>query len=381
MRVWNWGRIAGAALMLLALTGCISFVNSERGLQFGPLGNGVASVHKLFVVSSRVRAENGDPVGELRADRSAVLSYFQYDISVPLRAKPGAVQWASAVQPNPAKDFYAYDRKRFDTNAQMLSAAIAARSPKRGPKRALVFVPGFNSNEAATVYRSAQVDRDFSSPEIKLVYDWPSAGEPLLYLHDADSITFARDGLTTLLADLANSSISEISIMGYSAGAPLVMEALRQLRLTGRNGLFNKLEGVILLSPDIDLDVFKADLGRIGRMQNKLFVFSGSDDAVQKMFAPVWGDKQRLGLMRDFSALEDFDVTFIDPGASGDNGESNHLAIVGSPTYIDVVRRMSGSDLIRFAKDAAAGKVPGSQTENYGRTKRVILPKSVPQIQ
>lgn len=374
MQVERWSKVVVGVLVLLALTGCISIINSERELQYGPVDNSVSQAARIFAVSSRVRDQNGDPVGSLGSDRSPSLSYFQYDVSVPLRAKPGAVQWARGDVPDPARDFFVRSRSQFSGMQKMMRAAYAARPARSANKRALVFVPGFNSNEAATVYRTAQIDRDFSSPHIKIVYDWPSAGHPQLYLHDADSVTFARDGLARLLNDLARSQVTHVSIMGYSAGVPLVMEALRQLRLTGQNRIYGKLEGVILLSPDIDADVFTSHMRRIGPLKDKLFVFSGSDDAVQKLFAPVWGDKQRLGLMHDFSALSDVDVTFIDPGATGDNGESNHLAVVGSPTYIDVARRMSGSDLVGFAKDVAKGKVVNAEVEVYGRAKRIVLP-------
>lgn len=375
MRFGSWVRGAFILVALFALSGCITIINSYRGIQYGEADSSVADTRRLYAASGRVRDASGEPIGELGSVRSSVLSYFEYDVSVPKGSRPGAVSWAGGDVPNPSTDFYVLNRKQLSGHGHMANAALASARGEHKSKRVMVFVPGFNSNEAASIYRTAQVDRDFPSPGTKILYDWPSAGHPQLYLHDQDSIIFARDGLVKLLDDLAGSQFTHISLMGYSAGAPLVMEALRQLRLTGKNRLFGKLEGVIMLSPDIDLDVFKQGMARVGQLPNKMFVFSGSDDAIQKLFAPVWGGKTRLGLIKDYNELSGTDVTFIDPGAAGDNGPSNHLAIVGSPSYIKVVREMSRGDLMQFARDAEAGKVPGSEILTYGKVKRVILPK------
>lgn len=368
-------RNAVAIVGLFALTGCISIVNSFRDIQFAATDSAVAETHRLYAASSRVRDANGVPVGETGSERSSALSYFQYDVSVPRSGKPGAVAWARSDIPNPSADFFVVDRTALAGPSAMANAALGHAGGAQNSRKALVFVPGFNSNEAASVYLSAQIDRDFPSPATKILYDWPSAGHPQLYLHDQDSVAFARDGLVELLDDLSGSGFTQISVMGYSAGATLALEALRQLRLSGKNRFFDKLDGVILLSPDIDLDVFKQSMRRVGQLPNDMYVFSGSDDSIQKTFAPVWGNKPRLGLVGDFNDLSEIDVTFIDPGAAGDNGPSNHLAIVGSPSYIKVVRALSGGDLVQFARDAEAGKVAGSIVERYGKTRRVILPK------
>ncbi|MGO8411564.1 alpha/beta hydrolase, partial [Rhizobium ruizarguesonis] len=76
----------------------------------------------------------------------------------------------------------------------------------------------------------------------------------------------SRDALTDLLAALARDSrIGTITVFAHSMGGWLTVEALRQLRLSGQDDVFNRLT-VVLAAPDIDVDVFQAQMQVIGPM-------------------------------------------------------------------------------------------------------------------
>lgn len=378
-------RIAGlgsrlvAGLVLLGfLSACATYGEPNHKLSFAAPNPAVAETHEIFVASTRVRDEKGNPIGPWEAGRSEQERYFSYDVSTPKNAKPGRILWASGANANPARDFAVVGSREIGS-ARAFGSAVSTHAARGGPagREALLFVHGFNTSFAQSLFRLTQIDRDFGVPGTKILYDWPSAGTEFMYLHDIDSQAFARDGLADLLDDLAHSKLDGVVIAAYSSGAGLAMEALRQLKLEKRTAILRKIRGVILISPDMDVDVFKVTANRLGRLPQPFFVFSSRDDFVFNLFAPLWGDKERLGHVKDLNRLGEYDITFIDPGAAGDNGDYNHLAVAGSPTFIAVANGLAGSSIVKFARLAEAGGIPGSTVNRFGKIVSVVLPARV----
>ena len=72
------------------------------------------------------------------------------------------------------------------------------------------------------------------------------------------------------------------------------MEAIRQLRLQGRNDVISRLQ-VGLAAPDIDMDVFRAQADVIGPLSPPLTVLISSDDRALAISSRVAGSRPRLG--------------------------------------------------------------------------------------
>ena len=56
---------------------------------------------------------------------------------------------------------------------------------------------------------------------------------------------------------LARSTAAEFNLSGHSMGAFLLMDTLRTMALVGHNDVFRKLNTVLLISPDIEIDAFR----------------------------------------------------------------------------------------------------------------------------
>ena len=98
---------------------------------------------------------------------------------------------------------------------------------------AIIFVHGYNSNFAEGVYRIAQFAHDLQLPGTVVLYSWPSAAEPLGYAYDRDSALFARDGLESLIHEVAHAGAKRILLVAHSMGSGLTMEALRSAAIRG----------------------------------------------------------------------------------------------------------------------------------------------------
>ena len=88
----------------------------------------------------------------------------------------------------------------------------------------------------------------------------------------------------------------DVTLLGHSMGAWLTVEALRQLRLTGRSATLAGLN-VILAAPDIDLDVFSAQMRVIGPLTPPMTVLVSPDDKALAFAGSVAGDRKRLGAL------------------------------------------------------------------------------------
>jgi esterase/lipase superfamily enzyme len=79
-------------------------------------------------------------------------------------------------------------------------------------------------------------------------------------------------------------------------GAWLVMEALHQLKLQGRDDVLSRLR-VFLASPDIDANVFQSQLAAIGRMRQPITLFVSKDDVALRVSGLLAGDRRRIGVL------------------------------------------------------------------------------------
>lgn len=145
-------------------------------------------------------------------------------------------------------------------------------------RRVVVFVHGYNYNFQEALFRLAQLRADSNLPAVPILFAWPSQAALSGYIADKDSATFSRDNLTQLLIDLTKDrKRGEVMVFAHSMGGWLTTEALRQLKLEGRQDVLDKLT-VVLAAPDIDADVFISQLNLIGKMSPPLTVLVSRDD-------------------------------------------------------------------------------------------------------
>ncbi len=201
-----------------------------------------------------------------------------------------------------------------------------------------MFVHGYNNTFSEGLYRQAQMEHDFKTPAVEVHYSWPSAADPRLYLYDRDSAFFGRDGLDSLLRTLARSRAERIVLVAHSMGAQVVVEALRQMALTGAPAVFGKLSAVVLLAPDVDVDLFHSSLRPLVALDLPWFIFVSSRDRALRMSSLVRGQRERLGSLSDLEGVADLQVTVIDLSDVTSLDRLGHQTVAQSPVMISLIQ-------------------------------------------
>ena len=341
-------------LVLLTLAAC-----APRGeIVLDPAAASVGTLRNVFVGTTRAKdAETGGlGVDRLRGDPT----FARYDVSVPPDRPVGKLVWPrrNAV-PDPTRDFVTTDAELYDSGAEFrrdLHAALLAQP--RGTRDALVFVHGFNTTFAEGLYRIAQLSVDLDLPGVPVHYAWPSAGKPFGYVYDRDSAIFARDGLEKLLDEVAAAGAERIVIVAHSMGSFLSMETLRQMAIRRTSPAWARLAGVVLISPDIDVDVFHEQATGIGKLPQPFIIFTSRRDRALALSARLTGQRDRLGNLSNLDEVADLQVTVVDVAAFSVG--AGHFNLGNSPGLIRLLGRF---DQVTQAFDAdqavRAGLIPG----------------------
>ena len=85
------------------------------------------------------------------------------------------------------------------------------------------------------------------------------------YTYDRESANYWRNTLEELIDTLAsNPNIKEVHVLAHSMGTWVTLEALRgrSLRRVARSE--DKVKQALLVAPDVDVDVFRATIRRMG---------------------------------------------------------------------------------------------------------------------
>ena len=313
------------------------------------------------------RAAEAD--GRFLNRRNEGLSFLGVEVSVPPQHRAGQIEYPNA-QPDPYKHFLTTRKTRLDGAPgfrQSLKRSLS-RLP-RNERETVVFVHGFNNTMTEGTYRTVQLVHDFKLEGVAVHYSWPSAGNPLGYGYDRDSMLFARDGLEQTLREVAKSGSQRTILVAHSMGALLTMEVLRQAP-----DLAKTLGGVILMSPDIDVEVFRSQAARIGDLPPPFVIFASKKDRALRLSARLTGQKERLGNLGKTDELADLNVTLVDV-TEFSTGGFNHFLTGDSPALIRLLSSVRDLETA-FRQDRAgrAGLLPGTVLTVQNATQVILQP-------
>ncbi|MEX0970732.1 MAG: alpha/beta hydrolase [Paracoccaceae bacterium] len=325
-----------------ALAGC-----AERGAFLPVPYLAGDSIQPIFLATDRLVDARLNP-GDGRGDAPA---FGVVDVRIPAAHEIGQVELPLAGRNN-AATFGVLQTRRYD-GARSFLAQVAATG--RADDEVQIFVHGYNYTLAEVVYRHAQIAYDYQISGPQISYSWASAGTPVGYLEDRDSVAISRDGLEALLNGLARSERRKIRILAHSMGCLLVMETLRQMAIGGNTAPFSRLSDVILMSPDINLELFESQIARLGAFPAQVWVLIAKDDLVLQLSERISGNRARLGRATDFERLQDLGVNVVDLSDFEDGDLGNHAAAMSSPQVIALFQGLLGSDF----RNSPALRVPG----------------------
>lgn len=361
-------RLIALILTLATLAAC-----APRGhITMDPAAAQVGQVVPVFVGTTR---KPDAATGQFGSGRLEGEDYVQLDISVPPDRKLGTIPFPKKYgPPDPRRDFLTTDQTLYASPAAFRAdLARAIRAQPTGKREAVVYVHGFNNTFAEGVYRIAQISHDLQVPGVAVHYSWPSAANPLNYGYDRDSALFARDGLERLLNQVRAAGADRIVLLGHSMGAELVMEVLRQMNLDGNTAVLSHLGGVVLMSPDIDVEVFREQALRIGTLPQPFIIFTSQKDRALALSARLTGQKHRLGNLKDVSRVADLKLTIFEVGAFSEG--VGHFTAATSPALIRILGRISDVDKA-YADDRTGrtGLLPGVVLTVQNATQVILNP-------
>jgi len=362
-------RIVGTVAIFLSLAGC-----APRGeVRVDPSAASIGTVEPVFIGTTR--GEMADTGEEYGRARSEITRFARLDIAVPPERSPGEIRWTPPHRkPDPNREFLTTREVAYPSGTAFrrdLAAELARMTP--GERNAGVFVHGFNSSFAEGAYRLAQLGHDLDLGGALVHYSWPSRAHALAYVYDRDSAMFARDGLEALLRQVDRAGAQNVLIIAHSMGSALAMETLRQIAIRGDKQLLSRIEAVVLISPDIDVDVFRAQAQAVGPLKNPIIIFTSRRDRALALSARITGQADRLGNVRDIAELGNLDVVLLDTTAFSTG--AGHFNVANSPALISILSRIGDVDTVLAADQASrTGLLSGAVLTVQGATQIVLSP-------
>lgn len=317
-------RLLAAAVLplLLALGACGS--RPETGALDVAVSDAADAVeHPILVATTRAR--DARPGTYFGGERSPDLDFAAFTISVPPRHANGEIEWPATEPGNPKTEFVVRDAGYLPREAEFVSELNKrlAQKPK-GKRKALLFIHGYNTMFAEGLFRFAQIVHDAHSSAVPVHFSWASHGSLSDYVYDTNSATAARDRLEHVLRLLAASNADEVNILAHSMGNWVTVEAIRNIRIKGDAPGKGKLGTIILAAPDIDIDVFKSQMRRIGKPAKPYLVVISADDRALALSRFLAGGKSRLGDDQNTAELTALGAVVVDLTALHGQDATNH---------------------------------------------------------
>ncbi len=335
-----------------------------------------ARIQQVFVATLRRK----DPQTLFGSKRDHKMQYLKVAVSVPPDRKLGEIR-SGRKHPDPDRDFViAGVQNLAGENAFRANLRQNLARRKGNDREVTIFVHGYNNSFSDGVFRSAQMTHDFKLPGPMVHFSWPSAAHPLGYAYDRDSVLFARDGLEKLLRDVRAARPRRVLLVGHSLGTMLIMETLRQIEIGSPGWAKQNLSGVVLISPDIDLDLFQIQASRFHPLPQPFAIFASKNDRALRVSTLINGSQARLGTITDPKLVDNLPVLLFDVTKFSQGAGTRHFTPGTSPALIKLLSR--SVELNRtFSTDKAGqpGFFPGTVIRVKKATQLILSPGVVVQ--
>lgn len=361
-------------VLIITMVGLVAACAPRGAITLFPDAATVGQLRHVFVGTTRGSNDNG----RFNNHRSENVTYHRYDISVPPQHKLGEIEWPRR-KIDPTKHVLTTAIDHYPAAANFASDLAKSLSQRpKGQREVVLFVHGFNNTFAEGMYRLAQLSTDMELPNPTVHYSWPSAGSTLAYGYDRDSILFARDGLESLIKTIRSAGADQVLLVGHSMGALLSVEVLRQMAISDVKLMNKTISGVILISPDIDVDVFRRQADRIGPLPQPFVVFTSSKDRALRLSARLSGKNERLGTVRNANGLTGLEIALLDV-TDFSVGPTGHFNAATSPSLIKILKRLNEVNIAFRNNPAGRTGLLSGTILTVQQATNVILSATIPQ--
>jgi esterase/lipase superfamily enzyme len=305
----------------------------------------VGAIETILVASSRQATDTLPFFGDGRSD---TLNFAAFDVSVPPDRQPGTVVYSRRPPPDPRKHFLVVDAERLDGDAGFV-AAVNREVAKRSADEDYVtlFVHGYNTNFAEGLFRQAQLQYDMAKHGVSMHFAWPSSATTFGYMYDRESALYSRDALAETVAALERSKAGGYNLVAHSMGAFLLMDMLRTVALGDPRAL-SGLNEVILVSPDIGVDIFHKQATPVLALGVPIVIIVSRDDRALRISAGLRGETDRLGSIRSRDEIAGLDVSVVDVSDIARPDALGHFKIATSPQLVAYIKHLNEHGLDLF---------------------------------
>jgi esterase/lipase superfamily enzyme len=353
--------------LLSALALACGCAGPRGAVAIDPAAVGTGTPRPVLVASVREPVAGPAVFGPARAP----LSFARFVISVPPVREPGSVTWPGPGI-DPRTEYVTLEAARL-RDEKAFVAAIDHEGRRTGHDEAIVFVHGFNNTFAEGLYRQAQLAHDFALPATSVNFAWPSSAAWDGYPYDKESAVFATDGLSRTLDLVARSGVDRVVVACHSMGCFLVLETMRIKALRGDETFLGRLHAVVMMAPDIDVDIFRARMHEIGYRGIPVYIFASSDDQALEMSAQLHGRRARIGMITNPAALADLPVTVIDVTGVKGNDALGHSTVQTSPLMSALFNGLEDFGAQTISDAVADPSVVEASVDAVGRATTIAL--------
>ncbi|MGE5152433.1 MAG: alpha/beta hydrolase [Bdellovibrio bacteriovorus] len=213
--------------------------------------------------------------------------------------------------------------KRHDQARDRLMGEIQQRLQAAPKKEVMLYVHGFNETFATAAYTAAELCHFLGREQVCGFFTWPASttGNFLIsYTTTTESADFAVEHLKkTLRMIAATPGVEGLQLLAHSRGTAVMLRAVRELALeaisAGKEPMeLYKIDNLVLLSPDIDVDVaaqlvtgFLSDPdlvtvwpeGRLPRiLKGRLTIYASPEDRALRVSQILFRSRNRVGQLR-----------------------------------------------------------------------------------
>lgn len=296
-----------------------------------------ATRHKIFLTTTRQASES---VGALfSAQRAPELGLASVTVSVPPTHVTGQLERPHRLPPDPRTEFAIVEPTIYaNQNAFIRSINEELSKMPPGRRDVLFFVHGYNNTTSDAVLRLAQFVEDTNFEGVPILFDWASAAQLSRYVYDLNSALIARTKIEDVSRILERTNADNYNIFAHSMGGLLIMESAVLQAKAGNINRTGRLRTVVLASPDIDMDLFRAQLGIIGKVPERFYVFLSKDDEALSFSRRIAGGIPRVGAA-NADELTQLGVIAIDLSQIDDSSSGSHSKFAGSPEVVRLIGR------------------------------------------
>lgn len=232
-----------------------------------------------------------DETGENKPDsRSTSLSFERYSFSIPPERDANDIVYPTG-NIDPKRQYIVTQRKALNEAAFIENA----NNQTNVDGTLCVFIHGYNYSYQEALFRTAQLAADAGELSPPVLFSWPSTGSVAGYVADRDSALASRTQLAALLKAVNQApKVKHVVIFAHSMGSMLAVEAVRQLKLEGRDDLLQKME-IVLAAADIDVDLFKSQLHDIGTLPIPITLLVSKEDKALTISSLLGRQRPRIG--------------------------------------------------------------------------------------